>query len=710
MNRLTLRRSLALAAGLAVLAALLAVQVGRARRDSTWWIDESETALLAGGPLATVLDYCAQDTNPPGLFVLLAPWTRLGARLGTLGALWMRLPSVACWLLLVLGAWWLGRRAYGGGAGLVLAAAVALSPSPAFVEARAYGPTSLLLLGYTVCTSVLLAWPLAARRVVADDEPLASTSSAVAARPPLTLWALHVVLGALALWCHLLAAVVLALLAPVALLVAWRRRAGAPWLLRGLLLDQAAIAGLCLPWARHLPLQVAARRAEFAWYVSSTTPRSWTTLFVDAYPFGHALSRSQGRLLLGSLTIAAPLALALLAWLTRPRRARDAAALGAQAPTGNVRAGADARPSPQPRGARPSALLVALLLALPIAFAAVLFALQRFGGITVFRLERYPLLVLPAWSLGLAMLALRATSGRGWSPAVAALALLPWLASNVLGLAIDAAHPTPVPFHAREAVSMPVAGKPIYVYPSRLLRFHRRALAAWDARPLERLACDARQGGTAVVVDLGMVQPLRTPADAALAALVLPGVLADSVQRPWHGRTDELDVFVLRRIDPERAAGLCARGTGPVPTAPTTAAAAVAQPAAQRLVDGWWWLEADPRLAVYRWWRAPRTRLVFDRPLAPGNYVLHLRGYCPRHAQPLEFLGLQLPGSSLHVAVPHAEGEVALDVPLVVPATLARPELLLAHPIARSREWRRGQGELLPRAALRLAWLERVGT
>jgi hypothetical protein len=119
----------------------------------------------------------------------------------------------------------------------------------------------------------------------------------------------------------------------------------------------------------------------------------------------------------------------------------------------------------------------------------------------------------------------------------------------------------------------------------------------------------------------------------------------------------------------------------PAPPPIPANAVAVALPESQRLADGWWWPDIDASLHYLRWWDRPEARLVFDRPVPKGDYVLHYRGYCPGHKRALRELRLRLEGAPASLAVRHKTGEIAVDAPVHLAALAGPPVLRLAHPM-----------------------------
>jgi len=203
------------------------------------WYDETVSVYLAGKSLPALIDHTAGDIHPPGYYVLLHAWTRLAGS----GDWAVAFLSLLFGLLLVVGAYWLGRKVFGLGAGLPAAFLVAISPYHVWYsqEVRMYTLGAALGMGVLAAVLHLTAAPISGRR------------------SRLGWPAVYVVCGALGLWTLTYFAFLLVavnLMVGLWWLVEWlRRRRGAGWLGRWLL-AQAGVLLLYAPW-----LPVAWRQA-----------------------------------------------------------------------------------------------------------------------------------------------------------------------------------------------------------------------------------------------------------------------------------------------------------------------------------------------------------------------------------------------------------------------------------------------------------------
>ncbi len=661
---------------LLLLATMLPLQAYRAQVEASWWVDENESVLLASGPVARIFDYTASDTNPPGYFLALKPWLALGRILpGERGVLWARMPSIFAWTLLAVFLWIKGRELFGPVPGAALAWAVCASSYAGwFTDARGFGISSAAVLagGLLLCGLV---------RDAAVDPPGRPRGKTA------WTWFAYALCAEAALWTHLTSIVALGLLGGIWLAMAWRLRARAPWLLRQGLGVHAAIVLAYFPWLLQIGNQIAARRNEDSWWVTPANLTQWLFVFFRWYPLGDADLPLPAVITLGALTLLVPLAAALAV----ARRSRPVSTeirfLGAAA---------------------------AFSLVLAVTFTSALWAIQRFFGISVFHAPRYPCLTLGFWALGLALLASWAVSRAGWRPVVAWLLLAPWLLAGGLCLTGEIQEMKVSVFEQPNRARMPPAGTTLFVMPPTLLPFTRHVLGAWRVRPAAELPCalaEMEPEGEAWVLDLNFLAMLEDWKETMLLAAIKEGVLARRVQRQRMPVPQYYTLYRLRSIRFGRAQKICVQGglglrPAPLPIPP--AAAAVALPESQSLGDGWWWPEVGYDLAYRRWWIRPQTRLIFDRPVPAGDYVLHYRGLCPGHKKEPADLRYRIERSSLDLHVLHQAGEVEVDVPFHLDGPDRKPVLLLAHTMEPTNFLgRRDMPVNQVGSTLRYAWLER---
>jgi hypothetical protein len=656
---------------LLLLAVMLPVQLHRASLEGSWWVDENESVLLASGPTARLIDYTASDTNPPGYFLLLKPWMALGNRLVRApGVWWPRLPSVAVWVLLACFLWFMGRRLCGPVPGAVLALAICTSPPMSWLaEARPFG----IALALGPCCGFLL-W--------AGVEEARSGGSRGAGWG----WLLYALLAELALWTHLLTLPVLGVLALFGLGAALRLRHGAPWLLRDWLLGHTLIALLYVPWAVHLAGQVAARQAETARWMMSPDLLQWLLIFVRWFPLGSAEVPPAIWLPFGAAALLVPLLAALAAaWLGRGPRRSDLSD-------------------------RRLLITAAGAFAVPIVFTLTLLAMQRWRDLPVFFTSRYPAMTAGFWITGLVLLSTWTVGRMGWRPSVLWVLMAPWLLAGWVGASYNIADRHVTIFQRQKAAPfMPPAGATLFVMPESLAPYVRGALSSWQVRPAAELPCALASLDEAWVLDLNYLHMLDEERHAVLSGAIRNHVLSRKVKERYLPPPQFYTLYHLTEIASDRAQNLCAQGVlRPEPPPIPVNAAAVALPESQRQADGWWWPDVDSRLRYLRWWDRPEARLVFDRSVPEGEYVLHYRGYCARHGREPRILGLRFEGMAARYSVRHEAGEIVVDVPVHLVASVLPPILHLAHPMgslygvpAKYPPINRVSSEL------RYAWLER---
>ena len=205
---------------------------------------------------------------------------------------------------------------------------------------------------------------------------------------------------------------------------------------------------------------------------------------------------------------------------------------------------------------------------------------------------------------------------------------------------------------------------------------------------------------------------LDEPADTLLTGEVGGGAFSRDVAVHHLLPPQNYTLYHLSGVFPRKAGRICREGGLRLEAPPIPGqAAAVALPASQHLREGWWWLDADAHGGYRRWWVRPRVPLRFDRPIGPGDYVLHYRGFCRQQDGEPHDLHLRLAGSSLDLHVAHRGGEVAVDAPVHLAAPLRAPILWLEHPMQPPERLGLPDAPVLQMGSeLRYAWLERVGS
>lgn len=615
---------------LALLLPLLWLRVGN---PDTLWMDELHSLQLSQLTVERLLEESARDFHPPGYPLALKSWIKAGRLLGLdPGLPWARALNVVAWIAAVAASWLLGRRLLGRREGALLAVAVGASAAASVVvhDLRSYAWASCALLVGTLFLAAL-------RGPVRSQTQEVSLALGCAGSL------------AVALWTHLLAAPAVALLAASWMLAflasperraAWRPRAALPALLLPWL--------LALPWLLEVPGQLAhLRRAAPDWM----TPATWGNLlhvFTWWLPLGRigAPSRAAEVALgtLATLAVLVPLALGL-----RRRRVADPG--------------------------RASAADLSLL-ALPTAVGSVLlyWGLARLDLASTFHGPRYPLLV---WGLVAAGLAAAAIAGsRRLAHAAAAIAL--WIVAGVAGqlLAIqqESAAPELAAF-ARQVEDL-APDSTLYVMPSELLPFVRHTFAGFELRRIEDLACSPPPA--AVVLDVNPWPALDRARDQVVARAIHGRRLAAEVERRDSDAQGTVVAYRLHGVDRDLARELCARGLRPAGGAPPEALSS-GLPEDQRAGDGWSYLELDGQLDARRWAMRDEVRVRFDRPVPPGDYLLHLRGIRQPYPAERAELTLDVEGSAFHREPTLGPGPFELTFPVTLERA-GRPTLRVGHP------------------------------
>ena len=499
----------------------------RARLEASFWIDEIHSVLIAHQDVGHLLQLCVRDGHPPGYFLALKAWLGIGHRASEVlgwaepGVLWARLLGVAAWLGLAAIAWYGGRRLLGAEGGTWLAWSVAGSAYAALWarEIRGYGIATVAIFAVFLLLLCLARAADGSRR----------------RRAP--LWALYVVAAGLALWTHLLSAIVLAVLGFLWAALFLRRRA----LLVEAVVANLVVAAIFAPWMVRVNEQVAAlEKAAPEWM----TPASWANLahvFVFWYPFSRigdpGAAQNAGLAPLGLVAVLLPLGVLILGAFQRTATGTDP---------------------------DPAKVFVGRMAVLGLGAAAisttVLWLLARAGLASVFHGPRYPSLAIHLWSAGLVAGVLWATARRGWRPVAAAVFLVPWLACAAMAQGVLAQREARAglvrwldgPLFAPDAL-----GETIYLMPSSLLPFYRETLAALAPRAVAAMPCEARRGPI-TVLDVGFWRHLSGREDRTLRRLLESSRLAHRTRLERFPKPQKTyALFTLRGLDRERLHELC---------------------------------------------------------------------------------------------------------------------------------------------------------
>jgi len=607
---------------LAFLAVFLPLRLWRAGIETSLWIDETASFMLASHPVSVILDQCAVDTNPPGYFLALKAWLRLGKIfLEEPGILFARSLGILAWLLLAVGVWLLGRSMAPAHANLLLVAVAGSAYAAVSAnDARGYSfATAGLCLAFLSIVD-LYAHPERPRRAAACQ------------------WFVCALAASAALWTHLLSLPVFLLLWLLFACLAWRRRTPE---FAGFGALALTVAGLSfLPWSLAVLAGIGSLAASAVTWMTPATVPNLLAVFAYWYPFGRIAGPENLWLdAVGAASVILPAAAALAA---------------ARRPPGETNAALR--------------ILAAGGLAVAALFVLLLWLLQRRGLMTVFYAPRYPALTAAFWAAGLVALAAWTAERGRRRGALAWLLLAPWIICSLAGQvwAVAAERQGGLrDMRAHFASYLPPPGADLYVMPSELRPYVRRTFAGFRLRPIEELPCALPRLRTATVLDLNFWHVLDRPRDLIARQVLESGKLAARLEvASFPDWRRDYAVYRLSGIDRRAGEALCPRGftaaVRPIPSG----AVAVALPEDQQYHRGWSFPEVGADLAIRRWAGRETAEILFDRAVPPGAYLLHLHGYNPAYPMAPARLAFSVSGESAAMSRDLPEGEFDAALPL----------------------------------------------
>ncbi|HLE84983.1 MAG TPA: hypothetical protein VJG13_11630, partial [Thermoanaerobaculia bacterium] len=553
------------------------------------------------------------------------------------------------------------------------------------LDARSYG---FAFPGVVLCYLALI-------RLAADPE---------GRRPiePARWWSLYVLAAAFTLWSHLLAGLLVGILA-----LGWlglelperRSRSG----LVGWVGSNLAVLLLFLPWLLRVHHQWQVLEAAAPTWMTPPSLANLVLSWVYWIPFGRLGMPTVPPFLywlpVGAAAVALPVLGAALGRLVRRRGQplRDPAS-----------------------AARSRALRAAAWLGLGASacFVLLLWSLDRFDLAHVFHAPRYPLLAGGLVGGGLASLGLLAAGigapvegRRRARVAVASALLAPWLVAGLVGqLWAGALEPR------RGLAGLLEDGgvRTVYLAPPELLPFFHAHLARLETRSLASLPCDALDGRLeepALVLDVNPWSAIERPRERLLSRLTDGGLFASEVRRTvFDAARTRATLYELAGLEAEWCRSLCRYGFQTAPAPVPTGAAVSTLAELQRPSDGWGDLELGPDLVPWRWGLRERAAIRFQGRLPAGRYVLHIRG--GRQPFPRNRVALrgEIPGAANGFVAEVGAGPFALAEPVTLTAPLSDPTVIVEHPL-----WSPGQvlGNGDPRRLsfqLHAAWFEPAGS
>lgn len=626
------------------LAVMIPLLVLRSSYETSISIDDLYSLYLAQHPVRTMVQMSARDAHPPLYYLVLWQWLELPPLFGVEGGiLWARLLNICLWGVSSIGIWFSGKRLLGNAYGAIVLWVTAASVPIVF--------TTRLVRNYTMASFALFLCFLLLLRLwqVARRDPGSRWNAAAG-------WAAYAVLGAVALWSHLFASIVLLCLGCAWVILAYSLRGRPSRFAIWGAAAHGAILLLFLPWTVHLFGQIAYIQNSHAPSIRAPLGGRIAEIFFLFFPLGEAsvpgASFPAWKFLLGALCVALPLAVALIA-LGKPR----------------------SNDHPEVAG-----LMAVLGFLIGMAYVGILWAMQFLRVIKGIDVPRYTIFGAPFWAAGIAGLSIWAGARLKWKPIAVWLLAAPWLICSLVGSihalqcesrgGLDA-------WKAQHLSLFPAPGEPLYAFPRELLPFFKKTLAAYEVRAAEDLPIHPPDIPETSVLNLAPWWGCGSPPVSWVHSLLeTDGIAAqvlDSGDKTIPGiAATSYRVYRLRGIQLEMISEMADR---PIPQT----AVAIALAENQKIADHWHSLEGNLWAGSYRWGAGRRSLVRFDRPIQPGDYTLHYVGCRAAFPADPSKMTFRFEGEKEKHTVRQQAGNFHVQLPVRITKSGAPPVLRVEH-------------------------------
>lgn len=654
-----LRRDIGLFLPILLLAVgMLLVQYGK--RTDNFWVDEIFTASIVNMTVGDLVETSALDAHPPLYYLALKTWLKPFRMMGIEpGLLLHRGPGIVAHLLFVCIAWVVLRRFLGRSTGALATVVLAFAPTIVqyATEMRQY---SLVIPAGGVC------WMLMTGLFLSEQGDRRLSRGLFAA-----WWALYALLAAAMMWTHLLTGPLLAwfgVLWFVYSLLLWRR--AGRFFLFGLASQVLALL-LFAPYVETFRENYSYINQYHLWWMTPAEPANlWGALLYWGI-FGRAnsyhISSHWGALIIGFIGVLLPLLFlpaALFAARNRDRRFRPGLVFGLSG------------------------------VGVGIAYVLTLYLLSARGVVQVFHAPRYPMIATPLLLGGLIALS-------GWSLARMRLHVgWAWLlASFLLGYCYfhghrhHFQHTTLGLLHEYIAQGkepfMPGEGEALIVMPSEFLPIVRQVLPQYEHRRVESLLGGHPPDEPITILNMNPWPWTRHPRDIELLAAALRGELGHDFTASHFGMGKH--VVQIRTPDAEMLERLARLPLYLALDRESDDVVSMAQIVAQPAEFGWQYPEWKEAHVVEVTARRPEVRVVLDRPLPAGRFVMQFTGYNHYHpVHPAEFR-ISVPGTDFHEELTIGGGPFderltfEVKTPIENPVVTIQRETFIPHEI--NEEW-----------------------
>jgi len=636
------------------------LKIWRACVENSFWVDEIYSVMMAHRSFGELIFFDPQHDNL--YFILLKLWIGIGRNFPFISPLlWARFLNVLGWIILSLIVWFGSRRLLGNFKGSVLSWVILSGAMVAYMtkEMRSYALPSFTL--FTCLLIQIWFWNLSLN-IQKNDITIRKSG--------FLLWIIYAICGMLALYSNILSALFFALLTINWLIIGLKKSKFKSIFITGLAVH-IVMALLYLPWLLNIRQHIGILQMQDRSWMTPPTLWNLISVFILWFPFGLIPLPSGYRAaliyFLGSLSLLLPWGAFLYSLIFYRDNIKSDHFL----------------------------LKLTIICAyFSVTFILILFFLNLAAGIMVFHAPRYPSIVVPVWAMSLALAALFAMRRMKRTGYFVLLLLAPWFCCSVGGQHLIQSCELHGGFHQWKndhGLFFPLPGRDLYVFPKELIPYFSKNLKEFNIKSIDQLDRVPEKEKNVYILDLNNWKEVRSAHDEIFVTLIRSGILCDKVEiKEYSPKFSQFRSYLLRGFFHQKAKDIINQGMMINPSKIPESSLAIAIPQLQKNFEGWSILDMDEENRFFRWGMTDTSKIRFNRPLKPGNYILHLIGYRRPYPTRRVLMKFRFHGEKDEIPILQNDGPIHIRIPVRLTRKHRVPRLLVSQPSWRPSDYIEG--------------------